>query len=97
MEKGSSTASISSKSTVAYNVFPSKIENDEQGSVFKPPKVPRSISLVKEVVKASTLEKKRTIQRAAETTSGLVVRAPPQAKLNIKTELTEKVIIDKIS
>ncbi len=97
IENGSSTASISRSSTAAYRVFPSKIENDEQGRVFRPPRVPRSISRVKEVVKVSMLVKKRTIQRAAETTSGLVVMAPPHAKLNSKTELTENVIIDKIS
>jgi len=96
-ENGSSTASIRISITVAYRVFPSKIENDEQGRVFKPPSVPRSISRVKDVVKVSTLAKKRTIQRAAETTSGLVVRAPPQAKLRIRIELAENVIIDKIS
>lgn len=97
IENGSNTASISKSRAIAYKVFPSKIENDEQGRVFKPPKVPRSISLLKDVVKVNTLAKKMTIQRAAETTSGLVVMAPPQAKLSIKTELTENVRIDRIS
>lgn len=97
IENRSNTASISKSSTIAYKVFPSKIENDEQGRVFKPPKVPRSISRLKDVVKVNTLAKNRTIQRAAETTSGLVVMAPPQAKLSIKIELTENVSIDRIS
>jgi putative heme degradation protein len=73
------------------------MDKAEHGRVFKPPRVPRSISLVNDVVKVNTLAKKRMIHKAAETTSELMVMAPPQAKLQIKTELTEKVRMDKIS
>ncbi len=96
-ESGITTASTRRRMTVEERVFPKSTDAGEQGNVFNPPNVPRSISLVKEVEKVRILAKKSMIHKAAEVTSGLVVMAPPQAKLQMRRELTEKVRIDRIS
>ena len=70
----------------------------EQGSVFKPPSVPRSASRVNEVVKVRILAKKRIIHSVAAATSGSAVPPPLlHAKLQIKMEPTAKESIESTS
>ncbi len=78
-------------------VLPRRMARGEQGRDFKPPMVPRSISLMKEVVKESTPAKNKMTQRAAEVTSGPRFIPPLQAKLQIRTEPTEKARMEKTS
>ncbi len=69
----------------------------EHGRVLRPPSVPRSVSLVNAVVRVRIVAKKSMIHKAAAVTCGLVVMAPPHAKLQMRIALTEKVRMERIS
>ncbi len=97
MERGINVDTATESRAIEYRVFPRRIADGGQGRVFRPPIVPRSISLVNDVVNARMLVKKRITQSVAEIASELTVVAPPQAKLLTMTELAEKVRIDMIS
>lgn len=70
---------------------------EEQGRDFSPPIVPRSISLVNEVVKVRILAKNKITHSAADVTSGPKVKPPFHAKLQIKIEPAVKARIERIS
>jgi len=77
--------------------LPIRIAEGEEGIVFNPPIVPRSISRANDVVKRRMLAKKMIIQSDATLSSVVIEIGVPQAILAIIPVLAAKKIVERIS